>query len=153
MKTRDREMNEKGEPEDSSTHDSQGTDYFSKPEFYDQGLDDKDELWVQKQRGGRASDAVLCCPACFTTLCLDCQRHEKYVTQYRAIFVMNCRIMEEVPQLGSKRKRNKRGSHIEVGPSAAVAFKRVCCSVCSTEVGVIDEDEVYHFLNVLPSEA
>ncbi|XP_011075288.1 E2F-associated phosphoprotein isoform X3 [Sesamum indicum] len=143
MKTRDREMNEKGEPEDSSTHDSQGTvsaddeiDYFSKPEFYDQGLDDKDELWVQKQRGGRASDAVLCCPACFTTLCLDCQR-----------------IMEEVPQLGSKRKRNKRGSHIEVGPSAAVAFKRVCCSVCSTEVGVIDEDEVYHFLNVLPSEA
>ncbi|PIN21022.1 hypothetical protein CDL12_06285 [Handroanthus impetiginosus] len=160
MNERNGEMNERTELEDAPTDNSQQTvsdddeiDYSSKPEFYDSKLDDRDELWAQKQRSGRISDAVLSCPACFTTLCLDCQRHEKYVTRYRAIFVVNCRIMEEVSQPGSKRKRNRRGSQSEARPSAADTFKRVCCSVCSTEVGVIDEDEVYHFLNVLPSEA
>merc|ERR1712228_703596 len=38
------------------------------------------------------SDAVLNCPACFTVLCLDCQRHELYKTQYRAMFVVNCTV-------------------------------------------------------------
>jgi hypothetical protein len=49
-------------------------DYSVEPEFYDPDLDDVDERWVSKQRKGRTSDAVLSCPACFTTLCLDCQR-------------------------------------------------------------------------------
>lgn len=76
------------------------------------------------------------------------------MTQYRAIFVANCRIKEEASQQGSKRKRNKRGSQTQADPTAAAeTFKRVCCSICSTDVGVIDEDEVYHFLNVIPSEA
>ncbi|KAK3007884.1 hypothetical protein RJ639_013714 [Escallonia herrerae] len=44
-----------------------------KPEFYDPDLDEKDELWIQKRRKGQYSDAVLSCPACFTTLCLECQ--------------------------------------------------------------------------------
>ncbi|KAL8519830.1 hypothetical protein ACS0TY_010680 [Phlomoides rotata] len=153
-------MKENSGVEDSPSHNSQQTvsdddeiDYTSKPEFYDPKRDENDELWAQKQRRGLTSDAVLSCPACFTTLCLDCQRHEKYVTQYRAIFVVNCRIKEEVSQPGSKRKRNKRGSKTEADPSPAETFKRVCCSVCSTDVGVIDEDEVYHFLNAIPSEA
>lgn len=57
--------------------------------FYDPLMDGKDEVYVQKQRGkynkklvkgpsGKSSvpnsDAVLNCPACFTTLCHDCQR-------------------------------------------------------------------------------
>ena len=50
-------------------------DYSIKPEFYDPNIDNKDELWVHKQRKGRSSDAVLSCPACFTTLCLDSQRY------------------------------------------------------------------------------
>eukprot|EP00956_Cyclotella_meneghiniana_P013538 scaffold19621_cov63-Cyclotella_meneghiniana.AAC.2 len=37
----------------------------------------------------RFSDAVLSCPRCFTTVCMDCQQHEKYANQYRAMFVMN----------------------------------------------------------------
>eukprot|EP00957_Ditylum_brightwellii_P015726 1185928-Ditylum_brightwellii.AAC.1 len=32
----------------------------------------------------RNSDAILSCPCCFTILCMDCQRHTKYVNQYRA---------------------------------------------------------------------
>ncbi|KAL3649917.1 hypothetical protein CASFOL_006320 [Castilleja foliolosa] len=129
--------------------DDDEIDYSSKPEFYDPKIDEKDELWAHKQRKGQTSDAVLTCPACFTTLCLDCQRHEKQVTRYRAIFVVNCRIKEEEAQPGSKRTRNEESAR----GTAAETFKRVCCSVCSTDVGVIDEDEVYHFFNVIPSEA
>ncbi|KAK1380515.1 C-terminal [Heracleum sosnowskyi] len=132
-------------------------DYSIKPEFYDPELDDKDQLWVQKRRKGQFSDAVLSCPACFSTLCLECQRHEKYVTQYRAVFVSNCKIKnDQVAQPGIKRKRGKRGkggSETDAGSFTGETFKPVCCSTCSTEVGVIDEEEVYHFFNVLPSES
>ncbi|RZC63953.1 hypothetical protein C5167_025693 [Papaver somniferum] len=42
---------------------------------YDTKLDNKDELWVHMERKGRDdSDAVLTCPACFSTLCVECQR-------------------------------------------------------------------------------
>lgn len=54
--------------------DDEEIDYSVKPEFYDSDLDDKDELWMVKKRDGRTSDAVLSCPACFTTVCLECQR-------------------------------------------------------------------------------
>ena len=57
-----------------SVSDDDEIDYSTKPEFYDPDLDDKDELWVQNKRKGPISDAVLSCPACFTTLCLECQR-------------------------------------------------------------------------------
>ncbi|KAJ0970043.1 hypothetical protein J5N97_022920 [Dioscorea zingiberensis] len=70
-------------------------DYSIKPEFYDPNLDEKDELWVRKQRKEGHSDAVLSCPACFTTLCLDCQRHAEYATQFRAMFVTNCEIKSD----------------------------------------------------------
>jgi hypothetical protein len=42
--------------------------------FYDPVDDDQNEEWALKQRQGRKSDAVLTCPACLTTLCIDCQR-------------------------------------------------------------------------------
>lgn len=140
--------------------DDDEIDYSTKPEFYDPELDDKDEKWIHKKKHGR-SDAVLSCPACFTTLCLECQRHEKYLTQYRAIFVSNCKIEDkQVPiQRSSKsrsRKRNRRTEGFDGSDAISTsndAIKQVCCSVCSTEVGVIDEDEVYHFFNVLPSES
>ncbi|GIM06548.1 hypothetical protein Vretimale_10840, partial [Volvox reticuliferus] len=63
--------------------------------FYDEAADDEDAAWAERQREGRVSDAVLSCPGCFTTLCIDCQRHEKYHHQYRAMFVMNCTIDED----------------------------------------------------------
>ncbi|KAB1993968.1 hypothetical protein ES319_D13G067900v1 [Gossypium barbadense] len=138
--------------------DDDEIDYSIKPEFYDPNLDDKDELWVQSKRKGHVSDAVLSCPACFTTLCLECQRHEKYLTQYRAIFVANCKIEDgKVRQERVKPKRGKRRRETVESEAVAAAggeiFKSVHCSVCTTEVGVIDEDEVYHFFNVLPSES
>ncbi|XP_020573082.1 E2F-associated phosphoprotein [Phalaenopsis equestris] len=133
-------------------------DYSIKPEFYDPLLDVKDEQWMNKQRKGRTSDAVLSCPACFTTLCFDCQRHEKYVTQYRAMFVVNCTIRTDQilrEQSKSKRKSKKLSDsgkfHQDYNDN--MVFHPVCCSVCSTEVGVFDKDEVYHFFNVIPSNS
>nr|GEY87244.1 hypothetical protein [Tanacetum cinerariifolium] len=75
--------------------------------------------------------------------------HEKYVTQYRAIFVVNCKIKKgEVSDKGSlKRKRSKKG----FGSADGESYTPVGCSVCDTEVGVIDDEEVYHFYNVLPN--
>ncbi|KAL3817686.1 hypothetical protein ACHAXA_002835 [Cyclostephanos tholiformis] len=37
----------------------------------------------------RSSDAILSCPRCFNTVCMDCQQHERYANQFRAMFVMN----------------------------------------------------------------
>lgn len=45
--------------------------------LYDDKLDDKDLEWVNKQRSGRKTDAILACPGCFTTVCIDCQQHGK----------------------------------------------------------------------------
>ncbi|XP_031372931.1 E2F-associated phosphoprotein isoform X2 [Punica granatum] len=145
-----------------SVSDDDEIDYSIKPEFYDPNLDDKDESWVEKKRHGHATDAVLSCPACFTTLCLECQRHEKYVTQYRAIFVVNCKVETERVVYERNRarpgraKRGRQTAEVDAEVGGAISnesFKHVCCSVCCTEVGVIDEEEVYHFYNVLPSEA
>merc|ERR1712232_1198188 len=35
------------------------------------------------------TDAVLSCPSCMTTLCLDCQQHDVFKGQFRAMFAMN----------------------------------------------------------------
>ncbi|KNA13075.1 hypothetical protein SOVF_120110 [Spinacia oleracea] len=140
--------------------DDDEIDYTTKPEFYDSDLDVKDESWVTSKRKGQRTDAVLSCPACFTTLCIDCQRHEIYLTQYRAMFVVNCEITEKkvFPQGSKKRRKNRKAIEAvqaeEAASSASVeAARQVCCSVCSTEVGVFDKDDVYHFYDVLPSES
>ncbi|XP_021169003.1 E2F-associated phosphoprotein isoform X2 [Fundulus heteroclitus] len=154
--------------------------------LYDPDEDDRDQAWVDARRyNGRkqqdpasrsqhrqsqrlpSSDAVLNCPACMTTLCLDCQRHEKYRTQYRAMFVMNCTVeTDEVlryktQQQKTPRKR-RRGQNPEGPPNGATSpmpagmdsdeiYHPVKCSECSTEVAVFDKDEVYHFFNILAS--
>ncbi|KAM1104614.1 hypothetical protein ACFX15_012604 [Malus domestica] len=96
-------------------------------------------------------DAVIRLPWWF---CL----HEKYLTQYRAIFVEICKIgsdevLHEKEARPRKGKRGTESSENEAAPAGNETVKQVCCLVCSTEVGVIDEDEVYHFFNVLPSES
>uniref|UniRef100_A0A7N4PYR7 E2F associated phosphoprotein n=1 Tax=Sarcophilus harrisii TaxID=9305 RepID=A0A7N4PYR7_SARHA len=92
--------------------------------LYDPEKDNRDQAWVDARRRGYHclgtqlshqqqavpnSDAVLNCPACMTTLCLDCQRHEYYKTQYRAMFVMNCSVnREEVLRYKSPMNKKKR---------------------------------------------
>lgn len=139
--------------------------------FYDPEMDDEDEKWVNDQRrscifpneskqdkdGGKVkplplSDAVLNCPGCMTLLCLDCQRHEIYNTQYRAMFVKNCEVDRKetlrcLPSRSSMRRRN-----LPEGMSnPRDIFNPVRCQVCRTEVAVYDCEEVYHFFNVIAS--
>ncbi|XP_047467430.1 E2F-associated phosphoprotein [Mugil cephalus] len=160
--------------------------------LYDPDEDDRDQAWVDARRRGYNarkrpaaalrsrprqppalpnSDAVLNCPACMTTLCLDCQRHEKYRTQYRAMFVMNCTVkkdevlryksdQEKKERTGKKRRRRGQKTEAPVdeapepmpaGMDADEVYHPVQCSECSTEVAVFDKDEVYHFFNILTS--
>ncbi|XP_071283014.1 E2F-associated phosphoprotein isoform X2 [Agelaius tricolor] len=146
--------------------------------LYDPEEDSRDQEWVDSQRRGyrnqrRApqqrqakpaavpnSDAVLNCPACMITLCLDCQRHESYKTQYRAMFVMNCVVnKEEILKYRKKVKRSKKRKHskeidsIQSNQEEEEIYHPVLCTECSTEVAVMDKDEVFHFFNVLASHS
>ncbi|XP_051000301.1 LOW QUALITY PROTEIN: E2F-associated phosphoprotein [Acomys russatus] len=146
--------------------------------LYDPEKDNRDQAWVDAQRRGYHafglqrprqkqqpvpnSDAVLNCPACMTTLCLDCQRHESYKTQYRAMFVMNCSVnREEVLRYKNpENRKKKRGakkmkSNPEDPPEIEEeeVYHPVMCTECSTEVAVYDKDEVFHFFNVLASHS
>lgn len=71
-----------------SVSDDDEIDYSTKPEFYDSDLDVKDESWVTSKRKGQRTDAVLSCPACFTTLCIDCQRYSSFKIPGSWIFVL-----------------------------------------------------------------
>lgn len=118
--------------------------------FYDPLADDADEGWAAIQRSNRRSDAILSCPCCFSTLCIDCQRHERHTEQYRAMFVMNCTVNQATVQQRPNRKRAKRRKDIQHPDDS---LNQVSCSVCGTEVGGRDADEVFHFFHVLASTA
>lgn len=92
-------------------------------------------------------------------------RHEKYRTQYRAMFVMNCTVkpdevlryktQQESKRRSRKRRRDQRTDEAAeptpAGMDADEVYHPVQCSECSTEVAVFDKDEVYHFFNILAS--
>ncbi|XP_074646580.1 E2F-associated phosphoprotein-like [Tubulanus polymorphus] len=136
--------------------------------LYDPQMDDDDQKWIDNQRSRcrpaiKASkndkkhsktDAVLNCPACMTTVCLDCQRHELYNNQYRAMFVLNCDV-DYTQQLKypvkSKKKKTKRSDNTDSENSDMDLYHPVKCTECQTEVAVMDKDEVFHFFNVLTS--
>eukprot|EP01135_Chromosphaera_perkinsii_P001734 Nk52_evm3s210 gene=Nk52_evmTU3s210 len=116
------------------------------------------------------SDAVLSCPCCMTTVCMECQRHEMYTTQYRAIFVRNCKIMKNEILRSNNSGNNHdgnlpasgrmggpgRGSLRYLPPTAEEGediYRPVRCKECNTEIAVIDSDEVFHFFHVLASQA
>ncbi|CAL1292489.1 unnamed protein product [Larinioides sclopetarius] len=138
--------------------------------FYDPDMDDDDEKWINEKRRSYIypssnknksmnknlkplpnSDAVLNCPACLSLLCLDCQRHDVYKSQYRAMFVNNCTVIEsETLRYSTKKKFKKKKEHSASNDENEI-FNPVRCTVCNTEVAVYDKDEIYHFFNVLAS--
>ncbi|ESO91995.1 hypothetical protein LOTGIDRAFT_121667, partial [Lottia gigantea] len=138
--------------------------------LYDPDMDDEDQKWVDKQRKEYQpkssnnktklpkTDAILNCPACMTTLCRDCQRHDTYANQYRAMFVTNCDInysetLKYPKEQGKKKKRKKKkGSETESRTEEdEELYNPVKCSECQTVVAVYDKDEIYYFFNVLSS--
>uniref|UniRef100_K3WJ10 E2F-associated phosphoprotein n=1 Tax=Globisporangium ultimum (strain ATCC 200006 / CBS 805.95 / DAOM BR144) TaxID=431595 RepID=K3WJ10_GLOUD len=138
--------------------------------LYDDNMDDADEKWVQqnfREQGTGETDASLCCPCCFLTVCMDCQRHTTYLNQYRSVAAINCRIKkDEILTYTSgtatalalpfqKRlniaatRTNARGESFSL--LSPDEFHPVACSDCGTTVGVYDRNQQYHFFNVLPS--
>ncbi|ORZ03043.1 E2F-associated phospho protein-domain-containing protein [Syncephalastrum racemosum] len=111
--------------------------------LYDPVADDQDEAWViqkvQQAAPGKSkdarTDAILTCPLCFSPVCYNCQRHEKYQNQYRAMFVTNCQV-----------KKTERYRYAEDDQEA---YYIVTCKTCETHVAMMDEDEIFHFFNVI----
>lgn len=95
--------------------------------LFDALLDDKDAQWTSKLRNGRQSDAILSCPCCFTTLCIDCQEHSEMVGRFRAMFVMNCRVdvnqRRGYEESSSEKKRST--GHQELGENERAVFQKL----------------------------
>mmetsp|Transcript_71451 Transcript_71451/g.170930 ORF Transcript_71451/g.170930 Transcript_71451/m.170930 type:complete len:208 (+) Transcript_71451:34-657(+) len=111
--------------------------------LHDPEADNNDQNWVAEKLmqpdefNNRATDAVLNCPGCFTPLCYQCQKHNQFANQWRAVEVRNCTVDRSAalkPQKGDPSK-----------------YFPVRCDVCSAEVGLLDTDEVYHLFHVLAS--
>ncbi|KAK6183008.1 hypothetical protein SNE40_010565 [Patella caerulea] len=148
--------------------------------LYDPDMDDEDQEWVDQQRKNcqpknknteknknklPQTDAILNCPACMTTLCRDCQRHERYANQYRAMFVSNCDVNMsetiEYPKEQNTRKRKRTKKKKTPDPDVTMetcsiaedkdVYHPVKCTECETVVAVIDVEEIYYFFNVLAS--
>lgn len=102
-------------------------------------------------------------------------RHDIYKTQYRAMFVMNCCVVDDEvlfvasekinPSKKRKSKNDDNENSFKSGERHFLVdgqnpltdcppedlFKPVRCSKCNTEVAVYDHEEIYHFFNVLSS--
>lgn len=78
---------------------------------------------------------MLDCPCCFTTICYESQRHASIVTQYRALKVVDCRLVKNSAMKDAMES----------------VYRKVACDHCGTDVGVLDNQHVYHLFNVIPS--
>ena len=122
----------------------------------------------------RYSDAVLSCPCCFNIVCMDCQRHQKYPNQFRAMFVMGIAVdwqskliydearqilvpkpspptnqvpSDTLPILNDTCETTNNLSHYVEGE-----YFPVLCQNCGTQVASLDmTDEIYHFYGCLES--
>jgi hypothetical protein len=166
----------------------------NKDDLYDANLDEEDEVYVYKHlRGGvqenlkilsqqqqqqqqqqdtktikvykpRTSDAVLSCPCCFNIVCMDCQRHQQYLNQFRAMFVMGISVdwhsrlvYDEVqqvlvpkPELPNQQVPPEETDFLR--HDAEGEYFSVLCANCQTQVAALDmNEELYHFHGCLES--
>ena len=124
----------------------------------------------------RNSDAVLSCPCCFNLVCMDCQRHERFHNQFRAMFVMGIevdwehRLVYDDKAHGLVRYEPQPNSTAAGSPASQIVapdqhhpdaivpiegetiYYVVSCASCHTMVAALDmNDEVYHFYDCLAS--
>ena len=92
------------------------------------------------------SDAVLCCPCCFTTLCYDCKQHEKDACRFIAQFVTRCHTQ-------SVAVTEEEAQYWGWSPREAPNLRRVICRKCTTFLAFRDTDEMFHFVTALPSSS
>lgn len=148
--------------------------------YYDPEGDEADEAYVyQHLRGGsctetgvdgddndtapspvkpRSSDAVLQCPCCFQIVCMDCQQHERYKNQFRAMFVQNIAVKwnerlvyDDASQTLVPAVATTESNGQVMNDDEHYYYKTVCAN-CQTQVAALDmTDEVYHFYGCLAS--
>jgi hypothetical protein len=110
--------------------------------FYDATLDAKDEKRVRGKKKNNndateaETDAILSCPKCLSTVCTQCQRHEKFDLQFRAVESFGTTTVDE---------------DIFTDDNGSFRGRKVRCEACEETVGLLDEEDVYHFFNVVPS--
>lgn len=116
-----------------------------------------------KRRGkamtGVASDAQLSCPLCFTTVCLECQRHAKYANQFRAVTGINVNVNHDefltLDQVsgggaggGRQGGRNNRGNRASAARDSGSSTGRGAQQEPPAEVGGGEggsgEEEMFH---------
>ena len=84
-------------------------------------------------------------------------RHDTYKQQFRAMFVMNCKVISDetlrYEAKQQKKKSSKKNKELpdNVSLEQSELYNPVQCTSCNTEVAVFDKDEVYHFFNVVES--
>lgn len=114
---------------------------------------------------GVASDAHLSCPLCFTTVCLECQRHAKYANQFRAVTGINVNVNHDefltLDQVsgggagaGKRRARNNRGKRASAATAAAArdsgsstgreAQQEPPAGIGGGGGGKMEEEEMFH---------
>ncbi|KAI8966961.1 hypothetical protein BDF20DRAFT_830558, partial [Mycotypha africana] len=96
--------------------------------LYDPDMDDNDESWVIKQINSKGLIARQ------YILIFSRFRHEKFANQFRAMFVHNCHAI--------KNERYKYEDEY---------YYKVVCDNCGIQVAMMEEDEIYHFFNVVPT--
>ena len=119
----------------------------------------------------RTSDAVLSCPCCFTICCMDCQQHERYATQFRAMFVMNITVDwtrplaysdkdQQLVEYNNNNNNNNNNNTSTSGGSSSTTtttktttttstilgqeqelYYSVHCANCNTQVAALDNNE------------
>uniref|UniRef100_A0A0N5BV29 E2F-associated phosphoprotein n=1 Tax=Strongyloides papillosus TaxID=174720 RepID=A0A0N5BV29_STREA len=98
------------------------------------------------------TDAVLSCPSCLTVVCYECQRHESYKNQYRAMFAQSVKVDFDkklyIP-VNSKMHSTELVSVIPENAKTDDIFYPVYCAHCKHRIGVYDNEEVYHFFEVI----
>lgn len=123
----------------------------------------------------RHSDAVLQCPCCFEIICMDCQQHDKYADQFRAMFVMNIAVhwdhvlkfdpvvqglvrctaaSDNKPMLSddTSSSSDNHASKAKIPDDDKEHYYQTVCAHCQTQVAALDmKDEVYHFYGCLAS--
>ncbi|OUS48342.1 E2F-associated phospho protein-domain-containing protein [Ostreococcus tauri] len=128
----------------SSVSGSAAVGAYEARELYDANADAREAKAFRRALGLDAvgddarTDAVLSCVGCFATICALCQKHERH-EQYRAVFAAGVRTETEVAWRPSE------------ATDASERYREVKCEECGTTVGVMDDDDVYHFFNVLAS--
>jgi hypothetical protein len=89
---------------------------------------------TSKNKEVSTTQAILSCPGCFCLICEECQRHENQFNRWRSLEAIDCTIGDET-----------------IYDSETTYYRKVFCTNCGTQVGALDEEEIYHFFGILPS--